>query len=77
MRVLVVFFVLLAPILIAIPTVTTAKSNDGEIQPQALYNAKMYFEPYSVGTYQKTIAYGETYNGPVPLHQYLCGILPS
>lgn len=63
---LVVFFVLLAPILVAIPTVVAENSNGGEIQPQALYNAKMYFEPYSVGTYQKTIAYGETYNGPVP-----------
>ena len=59
--------VVIALLLVLITTtLAMAAPSNGDVEPEALYDSAMYFDPYSVSTYEKTIAYGETLNGPVP-----------
>ncbi|MFO7967918.1 MAG: hypothetical protein R6U44_10015 [Archaeoglobaceae archaeon] len=53
-------------LMLASTALAMAAPPDGDVEPEALYNLAMEFDPYSVSTYEETIAYGETENGPVP-----------
>jgi hypothetical protein len=53
-------------LILATTTLAIAAPPNSGVEPEALYDSTMYFDPYSVGVYEKTIAYGETYNGLAP-----------